>query len=174
VTPAPRERAFVSLGSNVAPEASLRRAVRLLAQRWPLLAVSSVYANPAVGPPGQPDFLNAAVLLAVPPEPRAIRAALRELETRLGRRRGADRYAPRTADLDLCLLGAMVLRDPDWTLPDPEILTRAHKAVPLAELDPAFRHPLTGQTLEEIARAVPDRARLRRRDDLRLDAAAGA
>ncbi len=97
-----------------------------------------------------PDFLNAAV------EIRARRSAaelkygvFRELEWRLGRRRTADRNAPRPIDLDVALYGNCVVESEPLGLviPDPEILTRAHVALPLADLAPERRHPVSGESL---------------------------
>jgi 7,8-dihydro-6-hydroxymethylpterin-pyrophosphokinase len=54
------------------------------------------------------------------------------------------------------------------SLPDPDILKRAHLAVTLAELRPDFLHPLTGETLEEIAVKVRKDTALKARHDVAL------
>lgn len=118
-----------------------------------LTAVSHVYENPAIGGDPQANFLNAAALIQVELSPSTIRDALREMEADLGRVRTEDKYAPRTIDLDLALLGTRVEHDPP--LPDPEIARLAHLAIPLAELAPDFVHPVLGQTLRAIAEQVP-------------------
>ncbi len=145
------EKAFISLGSNIDPEKNLPLAMRSLGVIGEILAVSTVYQNPAIGSTPQPDFLNAAVLIATQLEPLEIRARLREIEAEMGRVRSEDKYAPREIDLDLCLLGEMVLESPELTLPDPNLLERPHLIVPLAELEPEFRHPVTGEILGRIA-----------------------
>jgi 7,8-dihydro-6-hydroxymethylpterin-pyrophosphokinase len=83
-----------------------------------------------------------------------MRSALRRLEREMGRVRTSDKYAPRTIDLDLCLLGAQIIEEPGFTLPHPHLTDQAHVAVPIAELLPAFRHPVTGETLGAIAARV--------------------
>jgi 2-amino-4-hydroxy-6-hydroxymethyldihydropteridine diphosphokinase len=112
-------------------------------------SVSLAYQSKPIGDRDQPEFLNAAVLLSVSEEPAKLRTLLREIETSLGRVRTEDKYASRTLDLDLVLLGDRV--DPKFPLPDPDILTREHLAVPLAELDPDFCHPITREALGAIA-----------------------
>lgn len=112
-------------------------------------SVSLAYQSKPIGDREQPDFLNAAVLLSVNEEPAKLRTLLREIEISLGRVRTEDKYASRTIDLDLVLLGDRV--DPKFQIPDPDILTREHLAVPLAELDPDFCHPTTGEALGTIA-----------------------
>jgi 2-amino-4-hydroxy-6-hydroxymethyldihydropteridine diphosphokinase len=145
------ELAFISLGSNIEPEKNLIFGTRRLADLGKLIAVSTVYENPALGPTPQPDFLNAAALVETNHPAEIIRLHLRSIEADSGRVRTPDKYAPRTLDLDLCLLGKQITEGPDLTLPDPDLLTRAHLAVPLADLAPSFLHPVTGDTLQTIA-----------------------
>lgn len=146
----PTELAFIALGSNIQPEVHLQEAIsHLLLSLGQMKAISRVYRSKPVGGREQPDFLNAAVLMRVSGEPALIRTQLRKIETALGRVRTQDKYASRTMDLDLVLYGDRV--DPKFPLPDPEILTREHLAVPLAEIDPDFCHPITGEALETIA-----------------------
>jgi len=154
------ERAFISLGSNVEPELHLPLAVSALSELGRLAAVSAAYQNPAVGPTAQPDFLNAAVLLDTELSPQALRRDLRRLESRLGRRRTADRFAPRTIDLDLVLYGSKVIDESGLHVPDPDLLVRAYLAVSVAELAPDFRHPITGERLAAIASRLAASSRL--------------
>jgi 2-amino-4-hydroxy-6-hydroxymethyldihydropteridine diphosphokinase len=167
--------AFISLGSNIAPEDNLPMAVERLKELGRLVAISSVYQSPAVGPVKQEDFLNAAALIETELTPLEIRAQLRQIEADLGRIRPekldgyppeAAKYAPRTIDLDLCLLGGMTLDSADLTLPDPDLLTRAHLAVPMAELAPDLPHPITGEPLREIADRLRPSAQLTPRADI--------
>lgn len=145
----PTELAFVALGSNIEPEEFLPEATRRLHSLGQMKSVSAAYQSKPIGEREQPDFLNAAVLLTVADGPAKLQARLREIETDLGRVRTEDKYASRTIDLDIVLLGDRV--DPKFPLPDPDILTREHLAVPLAELDPGFCHPITSEALEAIA-----------------------
>jgi 2-amino-4-hydroxy-6-hydroxymethyldihydropteridine diphosphokinase len=162
------ERAFLSLGSNIEPEHNLLRAVRELQPLGHILACSTVYQNPAVGPTPQPDFLNAAVLLETDLAPRALRAELRRLEELLGRMRGPDQYAPRTIDIDLVLYGSLTLQEAGMVIPDPDFLVRPHLALPLAELDPNHRHPVFGESLGSIAERLRPQAALTARPEVTL------
>lgn len=154
------ERAFLSLGSNLEPESNLPRAALGLLSLGRVLAVSEVYRNPAVGPTPGPDFLNAAVLLETAFSPHDLRTELRSLEARLGRLRTADKYAPRLIDIDLVLYGDRVIRDAEWELPDPELISLPHLVIPLAELDPNHKHPVTGERLSSIASRILPQAQM--------------
>ena len=146
--------AIVGLGSNLRPEANLSRAVELLRKASEVAAVSSAWATAAVGPPGQPPFVNAAVLLRTRLPPGRLKAALlRPLEAELGRVRTGDRFAPRTIDLDLVAYTARP--GPARIAPlDPDLLRHAHVALPASEVAPDWVHPGTGETLAELAARV--------------------
>jgi len=146
--------AFVAIGSNIDPEVNLPRAIALLAERLPIRAVSRVYESAPASGTGGPKFLNAAALVETDLPPVTLkRDVLGPIEARLGRVRTADKNAPRTIDLDLVLYGAAVIDDPAAGLyvPDPDTTRRPHVALPLADLAPAFIHPVDGRTLAAIA-----------------------
>ncbi len=174
----PATPALITLGSNIAPERNLPRAVALLRQNYHLTvrAVSRVYESLPVSASGeiaedQPPFLNAALWVGSDGYygPLALKChVLRFIELLLGRQRSADKFAPRPIDLDLALFGDCVLNSPHLTLPDPDILRHAHVALPLAEVAPDWRHPLTGQTLAAIAAGFGEVASIHPRDDLAL------
>lgn len=149
------EIAFVALGANLGePLVTLRRARADLARLGTLTGVSALYRTaPVGGPPGQPDYLNAAVRLQTDLPPEDLLTALHAIEARAGRVRRA-RWEARTLDLDLILYGS-VLRDmPGLTLPHPRAWERAFVLAPLADLDPALAHPLTGETVAAALRRV--------------------
>jgi dihydroneopterin aldolase/2-amino-4-hydroxy-6-hydroxymethyldihydropteridine diphosphokinase len=161
----PVNRAFISLGSNIAPERHLPQAVQRLAERCRLLATSPVYETKPVGKADQPHFLNAAVLVETDLSAFELKTqVLQPIEQELGRVRTADKNAPRTIDLDISLFGDQVLEVGGRHIPDPEILEFPHIARPLADLAPQQVHPEAGQTLLEIAVSVPAGGLVRRPD----------
>ncbi len=163
-------RVLVTVGSNIDPVANLRAGVRKLREQAGLsvVAVSPVYRTPPVGKVDQPDFLNAAVAVQTSLPPGELKTGvLQPIEEALGRVRTADKNAPRTIDLDIALYGYEVLDLGSRHIPDPDIKKHAHIARPLADLAPHYIHPETGETLEEIARQLPQ-AGIELQDDVRL------
>lgn len=157
------EEALISLGSNVEPQRHLPAAVDRLRRAVPVLAVSRVFDTPAFGAADAGRFWNAAVRARATLEPAVLkRDLLRVIEAELGRVRSADRNAPRTIDLDIAYYGDRVVLEPDLVIPDPEVLTRAHVALPLADVAGDWVHPGTGETLAVIA------ARLAPGSDIRV------
>ncbi|MCX7015351.1 MAG: 2-amino-4-hydroxy-6-hydroxymethyldihydropteridine diphosphokinase [Candidatus Sumerlaeota bacterium] len=149
-------RVFISVGSNIAPEQNVRGALRLLAARAPIVAVSTVYRVAAINRPGQPPYLNCVVEVETDIPPLEFkRAVLRKIEKALGRTRGEDKYAPRTIDLDLILHGDQTLETAELALPSPDILVRLFLAIPLAELAPDLALPGSGARIGDVAESMP-------------------
>lgn len=149
-----RVSVLVSLGSNIEPKENLTAALEQMAAALDVRSASRVYLSRAVAERKVPDFLNAAVEVQTRFSPAELKyGVLRGIEAQLGRRRSADRNAPRPIDLDIALYGDKVIENEALGLriPDPKILTRRHVVLPLADLSPARLHPLTGEPLSEIA-----------------------
>ena len=145
---------LLGLGSNIAPEENLPRALRFLRQSLQIQAVSSVWETPPVGGEG-PNFLNAVARVGVDLPAKVLRTqVLHPLESRLGRVRTDDPNAPRPIDLDILIFDGKVL--------EPEIWVQSYWAIPLAELLPDFPHPLTSETLARIARRLAGVTPIRR------------
>ncbi len=125
-------RAFLGLGSNLGDRwAHLRAAVAGLPD---VVAVSPVYeTEPVGGPPGQGPFLNAVVELATHLSPRELLEVARRLEAAAGRRR-AEHHGPRTLDVDVLVVGNLVVDEPDLAVPHPRMSERRFVLRPLADL----------------------------------------
>jgi 2-amino-4-hydroxy-6-hydroxymethyldihydropteridine diphosphokinase len=143
-------RAYVGLGSNLGDrESTIRRAVALLdeAPGVDVLAVSTLRETEPWGPVEQPAYLNGAVELETGLGPRELLDVLLEVERSLGRVR-AERWGPRTIDLDLLLHGDAVVDEPGLTLPHPHLHERRFALEPLAELAPDAVVPRRGQVVD--------------------------
>lgn len=168
--PTSRHLAYLSIGSNIDPERNLRAAIARLRDLGDLQAISSVWETKPVGYTNQPDFLNAAAVLATPLSAPDLKShGLTPIERALGRDRSRFKHGPRTIDLDLVLFNRDILEFDTHRIPDPELLQAPFIAIPLAEIAPAYLHPVTGQTLEEIAgKWDPEASGMRRRPEISL------
>lgn len=146
-------RAYLALGSNIDPKQNLPAAVRALERYGRIAAVSRVWESAPVGFRAQPNFLNAAVLLETALSARDLcEGAVPSVERMLNRVRDpGNKNAPRTIDIDLVLFDREVFAVGSRKVPDPDLLTRAFVAVPVAEVDPQYVHPEVGRTLEDVA-----------------------
>ena len=136
--------AYLGLGSNLDdPAAQVGRAIEALAALPDsrLVAVSSFYRNPPMGPQDQPDYVNAVVALETALAARDLLAAMQAIERAQGRDRSGPRWGPRTIDLDLLVYGDQVIDEHHLRVPHPGIAERAFVLVPLAEVAPDARIP---------------------------------
>lgn len=168
------------------PAETLRAALAdLAAEGVPARRVSPFYATPCFPAGAGPDYVNAVAELTPRPDlsPEGLLALLHRIEAHHARRRGPEaggRWSGRTLDLDLLAFGQMVLPDADteshWRnlplsdqtrlapdrliLPHPRLADRAFVLVPLCDIAPDWRHPVTGRSAAELCAALPpaDRA----------------
>lgn len=153
-------RAAIGLGSNLGDRrANLDAAVAALAGLGEIDAVSSLYETTPIGGPPQDDYLNAVVLLDTELEPIELMDALLTIEADLGRVR-AERFGPRTLDLDLLLYGDQVVDAPDLSVPHPRMTERRFVLEPLLEVCPGASLP-DGRPLAAFLPAVADQTVLR-------------
>lgn len=151
-SPAYPVRAYIGLGSNLlSPLRQVRQATCELAQLPDsrLCSVSSLYRSDPLGPAGQPDYINAVAAIQTRLTSLQLLDELQAIENRHGRRRGAERWGPRSLDLDLLLYGDAVLDEPRLILPHPEMLQRAFVLLPLLEIAPTLCLP-DGRSLQQL------------------------
>ncbi|HET8968789.1 MAG TPA: 2-amino-4-hydroxy-6-hydroxymethyldihydropteridine diphosphokinase [Gaiellaceae bacterium] len=145
--------AYVGVGANVGQrEETLRRAVELLreADGVDVLAVSQLRETEPVGVVDQPPFLNGAVAIETARTPRDLLDLLLEIERSLGRVR-AERWGPRTIDLDLLVYGDEIVDEPGLRVPHPRLHERRFALEPLAELQPDVEVPGWGEVSTLLA-----------------------
>ena len=135
--------AYLSLGSNIQPEINLVNAIQLLQKHGRIEKVSSVWESESVGAAG-PNYLNACVLFNT----ALMQTALKEqlllpIELEFGRKRIADKFAPRTMDIDIVLFDGRSCDDKYWE--------QAFVIIPLAEIYPDYENPLKYESIKETA-----------------------
>ncbi len=158
---------FIALGANLAdPLQQITRAVAALRQlphcRW--VACSPLYASTPMGPADQPDYVNGVAWLETALTPHQLLDATQHIELTQGRVRKAERWGPRTLDLDLLLYGNLTVDDARLTVPHYGMRERSFVLQPLFDLAPDLLLP-DGTALRELIaacdcsglRPLPDR-----------------
>jgi 2-amino-4-hydroxy-6-hydroxymethyldihydropteridine diphosphokinase len=154
---------LIALGANLPssagkPAETLRAALEALGTRGiDVRAVSKFYATPAWPDPKDPPFVNAVAHVETALLPTALLAALHDVETAFGRRR-AERNAPRTLDLDLLDYEGRVEPGPP-ELPHPRMAERGFVLIPLGNIAPEWRHPVTGRSVQSLIAALSQEQR---------------
>ena len=163
-------RVVLSVGSNLGDRlGTLQGCVHAIGglAETDVLAVSPVYETAPVGGPAQPDYLNAVLIVATGRGPRDLLAATQAIEAGFGRVR-AERFGPRTLDIDIISYDDEVSDDPVLTLPHPRARERAFVLAPWHDLDPGARLPGDGPVAVRLAAIGRDG--IQARPDLTLDA----
>jgi 2-amino-4-hydroxy-6-hydroxymethyldihydropteridine diphosphokinase len=161
-------RAVLALGSNLGDRmATLQGAVDSLADtpQSEVVAVSPVFETDPVGGPDQPDYLNAVVILRTALSPRSLLERALAVEEAFERVR-AERWGPRTLDVDVIAVGDLTVEEPDLVVPHPRAAERSFVLVPWAAADPAAVLPGAGPVRDRVAGM--DAAGVRPRPDLVL------
>ncbi len=152
--------ALIGLGSNLGDRRAILDGALAQLRQTPELIVRSVstyHETKAVGgPAGQGPFLNAAAALETTLEPIALLHRLQEFEADAGRVRTV-RWGGRTLDLDVLLFGDAIINTPKLRVPHPRMGLRRFVLVPLEEIAPDARDPLTGRSIRELRANVERR-----------------
>lgn len=143
--------AYIAIGSNLAsPLEQVNAAIQALGEipQSRIVALSSFYRTPPLGPQDQPDYLNAAVALETSLAPEALLDHTQRIELQQGRVRKAERWGPRTLDLDIMLFGDAVINTERLTVPHYDMKNRGFMLWPLFEIAPELVFP-NGEALRQ-------------------------
>src|ERR1022692_1659891 len=159
--------AYVALGSNLGDRQGLLGEALARLRLQPgidVIRVSSYHeTEPVGGPGGQGKYLNAVAELRTTLDAMQLLRVLQAVESQLGRVR-AERFGPRTIDLDLLLFGTKVVQSDELTAPHPRLHERLFVLEPLVEIAPLAVHPVLQSTakdlLERLRRPVEARREL--------------
>ncbi len=147
--------AFIGIGSNLdAPVEQVKRALEELAEITAscLVGQSSFYTSPPMGPPDQPNYINAVAQLRTELEPQVLLDELFAIEGAHGRVRRTEKWGPRSLDLDLLLYGNRRIDSEHLTVPHPGLHEREFVLYPLQELAGDLYIPGYGRLHALIAR----------------------
>lgn len=126
---------YLGVGSNVDPQANIRKGIELIRSRFGVIAVSPMYRSAAWGvAEPQPDYINLAVSAVTDKDLFATRSELRFIEESLGRKRTADKFARRTLDIDLLLYGDTLIKDEWGQIPHPHLFTKRFVHMPMMDI----------------------------------------
>ena len=154
---------YLLLGANLGDRtATLKRALEnIRIDLGPVLKQSALYETAAWGGIDQPAFLNQVLkVLSVFPAEEILKKTL-DIELRLGRVR-REKWGSRDIDIDLLYVDDTVLNSETLTLPHPFLHERRFTLVPLAEIEPAFVHPVFHKTNQQLLAECPDKGEVKK------------
>ena len=149
--------AVLSLGANLGDrretiEAAIERIAKTKGIK--LLKQSDIYESVALTDSGydpeQPSYLNAVVQVESGLKPKALLAALNEIENEFGRIR-LQRWAHRTLDIDIITYGFELIETKSLIIPHPRAFERSFVLVPWLEIDPDAILPGRGSVAQLVS-----------------------
>jgi len=150
--------AYIGLGSNLGErrqsmDAAVEKMNQLPGVR--VTKLSSFYETEPVGGPPQPTYLNAVVEIECSLSASELLSHLQRIENEMGREREGKDF-PRTIDLDILFFGDDVIDEPNLKVPHPRLHERLFMLDPLNEIAPEVLHPVLGETVAALRRALLD------------------
>lgn len=149
---------LIALGANLPspvgkPADTLKAALAGFAVRSITIERQSGFYRSSAWPNrDDPPFINAVAAVRTNLSPAALLATLHEVESSFGRER-SEPNAPRTLDLDMLDYDGRVEEGPP-VLPHPRMEGRAFVLLPLRDVAPDWRHPVSGRTIPELIAAL--------------------
>lgn len=150
-------KVYLGLGSNLAePVRQISVALEALDKllESSVVCCSSLYRSQPMGPQDQPDYVNAVVLIQTDLAPLALLSAVQQIELQHGRQRKAERWGPRTLDIDILLYGDEQIDSQQLVVPHYGMKKREFVLYPLFEIAPQLQLP-DGSTLAELVQQCP-------------------
>ncbi len=151
--------AYISFGSNLGSRfENCTRGLNELARsgKVDLLQESKRYETEPVDFTDQNWFVNGAVKIATALEPLELLKLLKEVETKLGRKKSALRFGPRILDMDIILYDEVVMRSPTLTIPHPRMHKRRFVLRPICDIAPDRVHPVLKQKMRVLLDKLDD------------------
>ena len=139
---------YISLGTSIEREKYVQQGLIALHDAFGELTLSSLFESEAVGFKG-PNFYNMVIAVTTQQTVEEVAQLLKDIELQHGREVNAQKYSPRTLDLDLLLFDDLILEKPAQ-IPRDEITKNAFVLWPLAEIAGDKVHPVINLTYKEL------------------------
>jgi 2-amino-4-hydroxy-6-hydroxymethyldihydropteridine diphosphokinase len=153
-------RIFLSIGSNLGDR------LHNIHESWDRLGFqidfhSSIYETEPVDYRAQPWFLNCVIEVKSDRTPGGLLEICQRVEGEMGRVRDLPK-GPRVIDIDILMIGSMIVNEPQLVIPHPGIAARRFVLEPFAEIADDVVHPVLHRTIAELLIACPDTSVVRK------------
>ena len=150
------DKVYLGIGSNLGDrKKNISSAFEALDKEKDIspVRISTIYETEPEYVKNQPKFLNCAVEMSTLLSPHGLLGRLKKIEKKLGRTEG-ELWGPRVIDLDILLYGSLIADQPWLQIPHPRFEERIFVLLPMAEIAPDLRHPVSGKTMKELLREL--------------------
>ncbi|MBN1987596.1 MAG: 2-amino-4-hydroxy-6-hydroxymethyldihydropteridine diphosphokinase [Prolixibacteraceae bacterium] len=153
-------KVFLGIGGNLGNKnENFGKVIRLIEDKLgKVVQASSIYETPPWGFHAEDNFWNQVLLVETEQSPQEILDNIHTIESNFGRERKAERYNSREMDIDILYYDDDFLESETLIIPHPHISKRLFVLVPLAEIAPAFKHPLFRLTSIQMLENCKDKS----------------
>jgi len=150
-------KAYLLLGSNMGnSQQKLMIAIKNISRQVGyIIRESKLYTTAAWGNTDQPDFLNQVIIVETKLTALQTIDIILGIEEKMGRVR-TKKNAPRIIDIDILFFNKEIIAEKNLDVPHPQIENRRFVLIPLNELSPNFKHPVTHKTIHQLLNDCAD------------------
>ena len=151
---------LIALGANLpsrfgTPAETIEAAYRALEKHGLKIARKSrIWLTAPVPVSDQPWFHNAVAEVETSLDGLKLLSLLHKVEAEFGRER-FERNEPRVLDLDLIAYNNDIIDRPSLIVPHPRMHQRAFVLLPLKDIAPEWKHPISGEELDDMLNNIP-------------------
>lgn len=144
--------AYIELGGNIGNRLKLINEAKteLKYHDCTIIKQSSVYETPPWGFSAEQNFYNQVVCIITNKTAIELLNLLMQIENKLGRVRGNERYASRTIDLDILFFNSEIINNQRLIIPHERLHLRNFVLEPLNEIAPKLQHPVFNKNIETL------------------------
>jgi len=155
---------FLGIGGNLGNrDDNLTKALFLIENELGTIRQkSSVYETPPWGFVAEENFWNMVVQIKTGKQPDELLQKIKETEQKFGRKPRTGNYTSREMDIDILYFDDFILENEQLKIPHPHIPERLFVLVPLAEIAPDLRHPVSQKTSRELLESCSDKSDIKR------------
>ena len=158
--------AYLLIGGNLGNRLAYLQQARemILESCGNIVHSSAIYETAAWGLKEQPSFFNQALAVNTALTPEQLMQTLLTIEGKMGRVRTV-KMGPRTIDLDILLIGSLVMQSSLLTLPHPSLHLRRFALMPLCEIAPELIHPVFHKTISRLLEECQDNGDVQKKSE---------
>lgn len=150
-------KVVLALGSNLNnPHQQIKTAAQFLHSLSDEPVIKSpIYSSEPVGP-AEYDFLNAVAVIKTSLAPDPLFEKLKKQEMKQGRPSRYPKWTARTLDLDIIAYDNLVVETDNLIIPHRDYTGRLFVLLPLKDIYPDWKDPVTAQNIDELIAQAPD------------------
>ncbi|MCC6838198.1 MAG: 2-amino-4-hydroxy-6-hydroxymethyldihydropteridine diphosphokinase [Bacteroidia bacterium] len=155
--------AYLILGGNLGDRLkNINEATSLIAsEAGSISKFSKIYVTAAWGNEDLSDFYNQAVCIKTQLSATELLDLLLEIEKKLGRMRGTEKWQARTIDIDILFYNNDIIDQKNLIIPHPFLQDRRFVLVPLSEIANDLMHPILNKNIETLLKECSDKLNVR-------------